>query len=90
MNISCIAYPLNMKGKLNGKQGVYLLVSNKKVLYIGKSIDVGKRLHNHHVFDPDLHDEIWLIEESNENIVRKLEDWLIRTFQPLQNKAGKK
>jgi len=72
------------------ESGIYFLVNQGVIEYIGRSVKIGSRLSSHHVFDPCRHNEIYVYRISHREAWKHhyVEDELIKLFKPLLNKAG--
>jgi hypothetical protein len=70
--------------------GIYFLVCNGSIDYIGRSTGISNRLTSHHVFDRSKHDEIWVYPVPHKEAWTQhlIEDDLIKHFTPPSNQAG--
>ena len=75
---------------LKCKSGIYFLVSNGVIDYIGKSVSINNRLMGHHVFDRNKHDEVWVypIHHTERYKQKTIEYQLIRALRPASNTHG--
>lgn len=79
------------KPQLRGVSGVYFLVNHGIVEYAGRSVNIENRLNNHHVYDPDYHNEIWVFETPPgvnfyNHIVSEIN--AIHRLRPIKNGTG--
>jgi hypothetical protein len=80
-----ISYAKNSAlSNFNGWQFVYLLIMNKKVLYIGATSSIQNRLHDHK-YSKDFHD-VYLIAFKTKEERAFAEKILIREYEPILNK----
>ena len=71
---------------LSGVSGIYILVAKDCIDYIGRSINIGRRLGaSHHVFDPSIHEQVIVIEEPDQRKLIHLETALICQYNPPKN-----
>jgi excinuclease UvrABC nuclease subunit len=77
--------------ELMGKSGVYFLIYDNKIEYIGKSNNIGKRLKNHHIFDRLCNNAVLVYECSKKysSYISQSEINLIKLLNPTENKAHK-
>lgn len=80
--------PLKWKNALPGCCGIYFVLSEGKVIYIGRSKSISRRWLNHHRYEmiaayPDV--RIAWMEVSDEFLLREIENALIQYFDPPLN-----
>jgi hypothetical protein len=63
--------------------GIYFLFDDDLLIYIGRSINIKRRLMQHHVFKE--HYQIWCIFISNPFRLEATERFLIQLIQPIEN-----
>ena len=96
--------PLKARGSFNsaalsGKQGIYFIVQDQVMLYIGMSVDIRPRLAHHEfrrfpqrfswVSLPAIHIHFAAMDVTDPNRIYALEQVLIRRYQPLCNRDVK-
>jgi hypothetical protein len=85
-----IFYSKNGLKELYGLCGIYFLVHQKEIEYIGRSVNIGNRLMSHHVFDRKHHDEILVCEIPFEYRwkLKNIELDFIHDIMPVKNING--
>ena len=70
--------------------GVYFLIKNGEIDYIGKSTNICNRLTSHHVYDRKAHKEIWVypVDYKLNYKLHQIEYELIRNLRPPGNTHG--
>jgi len=68
------------------KRGIYFLYKDDKIIYIGKSTNLGKRLYNHKVQNLKDFDIIKVYTFKSNADIHYLEPYLINYYKPLYNK----
>jgi hypothetical protein len=72
---------------LSRMTGIYFLVHQEEIEYIGRSVNIGNRLTSHHVFDRKHHDHILVYETGfNPHTIFNLKN-IERNFIKLINPA---
>ena len=66
--------------------GIYFLIEDNEIVYIGKSIDVKKRLKQHADYSEKLFNRIFFVQ-CDKNELNKLEAYYILKFRPKYNIA---
>jgi hypothetical protein len=64
--------------------GVYMLIENGEVAYVGSSKNIQKRLSYHHIYDQYIHDA-YVVRVDNENVRMALEEIAVRVLAPKLN-----
>jgi excinuclease UvrABC nuclease subunit len=77
--------------ELMGKSGVYFLIYDYQIEYIGKSKNIGKRLKNHHIFDRLCNDAVLVAEYDKRYkfYMDQAEINFIKLLNPPRNKSHK-
>jgi excinuclease UvrABC nuclease subunit len=65
--------------------GIYILFQDEEIIYIGKSIDIKKRIKTHSWMK---YDHICIVPIEDEHYIDKIELSLIHHYQPINNSQG--
>jgi len=70
-----------------GLCGIYFLMHDGEIDYIGRSVNIGNRLNGHHVFDKTYHDAIAVYEVPFRNAwkLKNIELDFIKQYLPPRN-----
>jgi len=76
--------------ELSQVSGIYFLMHDGELDYIGRSTNIANRLNGHHIFDRHWHDEVLVHEIPYKEKHRHhiVENDLIKLYKPPKNIAG--
>ena len=73
-----------VKEEWSGWPGIYLLMKDEEVIYVGQTTNIYSRMRRHHVKDFDS----ILFLPFNKELMNKCELFYIQRFQPKMNSTG--
>jgi len=65
--------------------GVYALVKDGVVVYVGQSMDVSRRVRNHNNPNPKIFDEVQILAQVPKTELNKVERAFIEQYKPISN-----